>query len=490
MASDRANRRRFLQIGGAALTTTLAGCGGLTDLDNPSGTTESEDEKTETKEQQYTIPPVADMNCTGVENGNAVIEAIYEPVTTPGDSRLFIKDEITFELFSYTTYPVENEIDLKKVAEKTKSPYGDRDIKFKYPHKEIPQNKRVRHRIKATNNNTGESEFIMDKITLVYFNSHYGPSEYIQSDSSFYTIIEEENDKQGGFVKRGDKYIKGPSFGSGWKDPQIADIPFTREAFKVENDLYQEGEYPMCSPYYYGKIEIPVSLVERQEQKMENRNLRAGYNTLNYNDGQDNVLDSPVCQQHADGLIKSQEQYSVKNHYGLIRWAAGTIQSGAYDKRRGGVSVTQASVHLPGPYWVDRTENCVGHSYNLAWLLYHLGYTCGTVYLNRSGQGIANHVGVGIPIPKDVMESDFPEEYPDAFNNSPSIQAAYVDGITSTFANDIDSLGDYPWLYIETTGGFEIGVMPFDKVDSRGVQYVLEPEDNVFGTDLKNQTGS
>jgi hypothetical protein len=294
-----------------------------------------------------------------------------------------------------------------------------------------------------------------------------------------------------------DAYIMNYAVGSEYPSPDLPEeVPFSREAYKLENDLYRQNNEPMCWPSGGVHIEIPDSHVEMTEGLMDSYGVGSYYDSFTftgnvpseyeyYGRNQYDVLNNPIYQKMADTLIESQESYGVENHYARIMKAAGFIQSKEYDAITG--SIRNAPVHLPEAYLADPAENCVGMSFQLCWYLYHLGYTCGTVWLDRSGRN-ASHLGVGIPVPEDVIESDFTEGYLDTLEDPsvPSVQP--IRNISEIVGPDSrpETLGEHPWLYIEATDPNNIAVIPFDPetIQERRVRFAIEPEDNVFGTDI------
>jgi len=499
------SRRRLLQGGSVAVISALAGCSSVTDqLSGDSGDGEPDPTNTteERKEQQYTIPPVAELQGDGVpEDGTVPVEAIFEPATTPGDPYVYFEDELTSELFVYDTYPVGNNISLTKVAEKTSTPYETIGISFEVPFSELPKNEQMRFRLKITNNETGDSEWQMDQ--RVFFYGEFG--ETMVASAERYSVIEDEGGPlKRNFIQSGDSYVMDYWGGREFPSSEIVEeVPYCREAYKTENDLYRSGG-PVCDPFKGARIEMPQSHVELSEQLMQQWDVSGSYNGLTFTAntpseydyyGRDryDVLDNPIYQSIADTIDEAHESYGVNNHYSKIEQATATIQTNEYGKKRR--SITDLPVHLPEAYWADPNENCVGHTYQMCWLLYHLGYTCGTVSVDlNSGAG---HMGVGIPVPEEVMESQFPEGYPDTFTDGTYPSTQYISDLSGIVDPDAqpDTLGEYPWIYIEATDITAIGVNPFvgdnryGGVESMQLDYAIEPEDNVFGTDIGVDNG-
>ncbi|GAA0271999.1 hypothetical protein [Halobacterium noricense] len=488
------SRRRLLQVGGASIASVLAGCSSDSD-DSDTDNPEQKNTTTNEETQKYTIPPVVELQGEGAPaNGSVSIEAIFKPATTPGDPDLYFEDEVTFELFVYDTFPVGNGVTLTKVAEKTNVPSGISEI-FDVSFSDIPKNEQIRFRLKATNNNTGDTEWQMDQRVVYY--EEYGDLKTAVSKNS-YSIIEGDGPvNRNRFQDVGDKYIVNFAGGREFPAPELAEeVPYSREAYKVDNDMYRSGG-PTCLPFKGTRIEMPKSHVEMSEEFMDtgvsesydaftfSTPVPSGYDY--YGRGVYDVLDNPIYQKMADAINGAHTSYGINNHYGKILEASLTIQSNPYDQKDRGV--TNLPIHLPEAYWSNPNENCVGHSYQLCWLLYNMGYTCGIAFLDRTGRN-ANHIAVCMPIPESVMESDFPDEYPETFHNNSSA-TRYIDKISDIIDPAIqpDSLGEYPWVYIESTASTPIGGIPFGGVREARLRYAIEPENNVFGTDLGLENG-
>lgn len=495
------SRRRLLQIGGAVVLGGLAGCAGVTDRltggsaedDEPATTTEDENE------QQFTLPPVHTLLGDGIpEDDTVTVRAGFETATTPGDPNVYFEDEITFELFVYTTFPVGNSVELTKVAEKTNAPYNQVNEPIEVPYEDLPKNQQMRFRLRTTNNNTGDTEWAMDQRVFTY--RIFGDNITTASNNEGYTVIEGSEDWQMyEFVDTllEDSYVMNYSGGTSFSAPELPEqVPFSREAYKTNNDLYRQNNRPTCLPMHGEMIEMPESHVEMTEGLMQSYGVGSYYDSFTftgnvpseydyYGRNQYDVLNNPIYQKRADAIIEAQDSYGVENHYARIAQAMRHIQSQEYDAITG--SIRDAPVHLPEAYWADPAENCVGMSFQLCWFLYHLGYTCGTVWLDRSGRN-ASHLGVGIPVPEDVIESDFTDGYLDTLEDPsvPSVQP--IRNISEIVGPDSrpETLGEHPWLYIEATDPNNIAVIPFDPetIQERRVRFAIEPADNVFGTDI------
>ena len=494
------SRRRLLQIGGASILGGLAGCAGVTDQltggsaenDEPATTTEDENE------QRFTLPPVHTLLGDGIPDDDTVtVRAGFETATTAGDPNVYFEDEITFELFVYTTFPVGNSVELTKVAEKTNAPYNQVNEPLEISYADLPKNQQMRFRLRTTNNNTGDTEWAMDQ--RVFYYEQYGDIVTAVTDNS-YTVIQGSEDwirnDFGSNLKEG-AYVMNYSGASDFSAPSLPEeVPYSREAYKIENDLYRQNNRPVCSPFYGEQIEMPESHVQMTEEMMERYNVGSFYDSFTftgnvpseynyYSRNQYDVLNHPIYEQMASGIIEAQSSYGVENHFARLDKAAVMVQTQDYEAISG--SIRDAPIHLPEAYWADPAENCVGMSFQLCWLLYHLGYTCGTVWLDREGSG-QSHLGVGVPIPENVIESDFPEGYMSTFEDPENQSYQFIDGITEIYGPDSrpETLGEHPWVYIEATGSSSIGLNPFDidTVRDRWVQFAIEPENNVFGTDI------
>ncbi len=498
--ADR-SRRRLLQIGGVSILGGLAGCAGVTDQltggsaedDEPATTTEDENE------QRFTLPPIYELFGDGIpDDGIVTVRAGFEPARTPGDPNLYFEDEITYELFVYTTFPVGNSVELTKVAEKTNAPYNQVQETFDIPYEDLPKNQQMRFRLRTTNNNTGDTEWAMDQRVFSY--RTFGDNITIVSSDGIYTVIEGSEDWQlSTFVDTlvEDSYIMNYSGGWSFAAPELPEeVPFSREGYKKDNGLYRQNNVPKCSTSHGKMIEMPKSHVEMTEGLMDSYSVGSYYDSFTftgnvpseydyYGRNQYDVLNNPIYEKMADAIIEAQESYGVENHYARIDRAKSHIQTNEYDAITG--SIRDAPVHLPEAYWADPAENCVGMSFQLCWYLYHMGYTCGTVWLDRSGRN-ASHLGVGIPVPENVIESDFTEGYLDTLENPsvPSVQP--IRNISEIVGPDSrpETLGEHPWLYIEATDPNNIAVIPFDPetIQERRVRFAIEPADNVFGTDI------
>ena len=494
------SRRRLLQIGGVSILGGLAGCSGVTDRltggsaedDEPATTTEDENE------QRFTLPPIYEFFGDGIpEDDTVTLRAGFEPARTPGDPNLYFEDEITYELFVYTTFPVGNSVELTKVAEKTNAPYNQVNEPLEIPYEDLPKNQQMRFRLRTTNNNTGDTEWAMDQ-RLFYYEQYGDIVTSVQE--GVYNVIQGSSEwNRNDFVSnlKEDSYVMNYSGRSDFPAPSLPEeVPFSREAYKIENDLYRQNNEPICAPFYGEQIEMPESHVEMTEELMQSYSVGSYYDSFTftgnvpseydyYGRNQYDVLNNPIYQKRADAIIEAQDSYGVNNHYAKISKAMRHIQAQEYDAITG--SIRNAPVHLPEAYWADPAENCVGMSFQLCWYLYHLGYTCGTVWLDRSGRN-ASHLGVGIPVPEDVIESDFTEGYLDTLEDPsvPSVQP--IRNISEIVGPDSrpETLGEHPWLYIEATDPNNIGVIPFaaDTIQERRVRFAIEPEDNVFGTDI------
>jgi hypothetical protein len=200
------------------------------------------------------------------------------------------------------------------------------------------------------------------------------------------------------------------------------------------------------------------------------------------------VLDNPLLSEVANAINEAAKEYGIDNHFYRINAAAKLVQSNEY-KGRIGVNRTEeaegVSIPTPETYWMsEKSENCVGHTFQLSWLLYHLGYTCGAVHFRLEDP--PNHQGVAMPVPEEVLREEFDgplERY----------QIIDADGkrfinetIDFSYSNPPESLGDYPWIYIEPTGEWRIGRMPFSErwVRDPKVMLAIEPDDNKFNTNI------
>ncbi|WP_435116589.1 hypothetical protein [Halolamina sp. C58] len=496
--SDK-SRRRVLEVGGTVLLSGLAGCSGVTDR-IPGGSTDTEsptateDENT----QQYTLPPVAELQGDGVpDDGTVTLSALFVPATTPGDPNLYFEDEITYELFVYDKFPVGNSVTLTKVAEKTNAPYEQVNETFELSYEDLPKNRQMRFRLKVTNNNTGESEWAMDE--RVFYYEQYGDIETAVTDTSYNVFRGSSDWTRNDFVSglKENSYIMNFSGRNDISAPDLPEeVPFSREAYKLDNDLYRNNDKPISAPFHGSQIELPESHIDLSNELMQDYDVGSYYNSFTftgnvpseydyYGRNQYDVLNNPIYTEMADFIVEAQTSYGIENHFGRIDKAAGLIQSQEYAAITG--SIRDAPVHLPEAYWQDPAENCVGMSFQLCWLLYHLGYTCGTVWLDRSGRN-ASHLGVGIPVPEDVIESESPDGYLSTLEDPESPSFQFIEQISDNVGPDSrpETLGEYPWLYIEATSSNNLGLIPFDSdtIDNRRVRFAIEPEDNVFGTDV------
>ncbi|MDL0144118.1 hypothetical protein [Halobacterium salinarum] len=493
------SRRQALQIGGTILLSGLAGCSGVTDQLTGGDEEETHEPTATPHPQEYTLPPVVSFIGDGIpDDGIVTVRAGFETATTPGDPNLYFEDEITFELFVYTTFPVGNSVELTKVAEKTNAPYNQVNEPFEIPYEDLPKNKQMRFRLRVTNNNTGDTEWAMDQRLFHYL--EFGDNFSVARNDGQYSMIEGPDGwTSTTFVDdlEEGKYVLNYSADNEYPSSDLPEeIPFSREAYKLENDLYRNNNEPMCWPSGGVRIEMPESHVEMTEELMRSSGVGDYYNGFTftgnvpseydyYGRNQYNVLDHPIYQKMADAVIEAQGSYGVENHYARIDEATRMIQVQEYDAITG--SIRTAPIHLPEAYWADPGENCVGMSFQLCWYLYHLGYTCGTVWLDRSGRN-ASHLGVGIPVPEEVIESDFPDGYLDTLESPDVPSATYIENISEIVGPDSrpETLGEHPWVYIEATDPTSIGVIPFetDTIQERRVRFAIEPEDNVFGTDI------
>lgn len=496
-------RRRLLQAGGTALVAALAGCN-TTDGEDQNNGNENEDEDQNNgneNEQEYTLPPIVEFTGDGVpDDGTVTLRAVFEPATKPGDPNLYFQEEITYELFVYTTFPVGNSVELTKVAEKTNAPYEQVQEKLEMSYEDLPKNQQMRFRLRVTNNNTGDTEWAMDQRLFHYL--QFGEDfSVVFRDGEYIMLKGPERWDSGEFVDtlEEDKYIMNYSAHKEFSSPELPEeVPFSREAYRTENDLYRDfnSERPVCWPSGGAHIEMPESHVQMTEEMMEQYNVGSFYNSFvftgnvpseynYYGRNQYDVLNNPIYEKMANAIIESQESYGVENHYARLGEASDMIQGQEYDAITG--SIRNAPIHLPEAYWSDPVENCVGMSFQLCWFLYHLGYTCGTVWLDRSGRG-ASHLGVAVPVPRDVIESDFPDGYMSTFEDPEIPSYQFIENISGIVGPNVrpETLGEYPWVYIEATDPTNMGLIPFgvDTIQERRVRFALEPEDNVFGTDI------
>lgn len=502
MSDDRLNRRRLLQMGGTALTAALAGCNEV-DPRTESGTDEpitrtgnpfSDEDGT----QEYTIPPVAELVSDGVPEGDNVItmDARFEPATTPGDSTVYFEDELTFELFVYDTYPVGNEVELTKVAEKTSTPQDAMSETLEMNYEDLPKNEQIRFRLRITNNNTGDSEWQMDQRVFHY--EQYGDRTFAFEDVANWTQIEGTDGqfRRQRFYSVDDGHSMFFSGGLSFTSPEIIDeLPYSREAFRDEiGDYESSGQNPVCKPCAGREVTFSSDQVNLSRDLMNQYDTGHYYNsfTLNapvsgdyeYQYGEEyDVLNHPIYTEMAEAIDEAHSNYGINNHYSKINQAARLIQTNEYDQITG--SIRDAPIHLPEAYWQDPAENCVGHTFQMCWLLYHMGYTCGTVWLSRSGRN-ASHLAVAMPVPEDVMVSDFPEGYPETFDDAEVPSTYYIYTVSDRVGPDSrpETTGEYKWIYIEATTRTALGVIPFDEVDTARIRFAIEPEDNVFGTDI------
>jgi len=511
------SRRRVLQLGGTALLSGLAGCSGVTDRFT-GGSAEDNDTTTPTEdkpEQQYTLPPITELGCEGEriehpdagevwvygipnEDGNVLINAVFESTTTSGDPHLYFEDEITYELFVYTTFPVGNDISLTKVLEKTNAPYRQAVESFEVPYEDLPKDQQIRFRLKVTNTVTGDSEWAMDQRVVSY--PQFGEDITTAASKNGYSVFKGPEDWN---LNRFETSLKDGSYVMNYKVSQAIpsqelpeEVPFSREAYKLENDLYRNDDEPRSVSYSTRQIEMPESHVELSNELMDRGNVESYYNDFTfsfnvpseydyYGRNQYDVLNSPIYTQMANGIHQAQSSYGVENHFAKIETAMKMIQTNEYAAVTG--SIRDVPIHLPEAYWADPAENCVGMSFQLCWFLYHLGYTCGTVWLDRSG-GNASHLGVGMPVPAEVIESDFPDGYLSTLENPDVPTIPFIEQITEIFGpgSRPETLGEHPWVYLEATQPITLGVIPFepDTIENRRVRFAIEPEDNVFGTDI------
>lgn len=191
-----------------------------------------------------------------------------------------------------------------------------------------------------------------------------------------------------------------------------------------------------------------------------------------YNRDTYDVLDHPLYTKLANEADQIIEQSSMNNsHYARIRFAADYVKFVDYTATGGQIRGLEYA-HLPEEYVVDNDANCVGHSYNLMWLLYHLGYKTSLVSFKPDYSTGTIHAGTIVQLPEEIIRSEFPSQTVSGLfqkNNTdyPLITEDYViDSWVkhSDVSSESDIRTDYnsfdfskPWVYIEATDPETVG---------------------------------
>ena len=543
-------RRQLLAMGSSAVATALAGCSevGLGDDDNGGGSDISNrdlvvDDKEEVMENQvYEIPPVKTLHpyatrAEGVDIAPGIASVIWKETEDFDDLKQFA-DELTFELFVYGTYPVGDDIELKKLTEKTThigmwnddiwtddgetkdfsgEPYpkndpGSNHVYLEYDPEEVPKNQQIRFRLRITNNRTGKQEWAHDE-SMVYYLQYDDEYEFVyntirgrDSEDPYpyneYThmdrIMEETSDSYR-FVHR--VMTEFPS--------EIHnEIPFSEEAEVVPETEYDEYNFPSDSVHHGDIIDIPKDAVEftqewydsgvMNEYDLDALQLQKTVPSNYDYHGQDiyDVLDNPLLTTLADNINSAVDDYGVDNHYARIQSAVQLIQATDYSDEKG------LKYQPPEVYFTGTGEpDCTSHAMNLAWLLYHLDYPVGLAYLQ---QGEPVHVGPVVGVPEEVIQNEFPEYVTSRFQNDPEYDSPIEDyGLIDEFSEvHPESLGDLQWMYIESTAYYPmrrghnnpnktvLGNVPdhspvFEYSDL-SIEVIYEPDNPRFETGIDN----
>lgn len=547
-------RRQLLAMSSSAVATALAGCSEVDvgddggDSDGPTYKEMSLGDKEEVIENQaYEIPPVKTLHPYATKGEGEVLSGIssiiWEKTDTfhPNKSRTEdqFADELTFELFTYGEHPVDNEIELIKLAEKTTNigiwnediwpedgskyqedpdkPFplndpGSKHVYMEYDPEDVPKNQQIRFRLRITNNRTGKQEWAHDE-SMVYYLQYGDEYEFVyntirgndQEDPYPYydytnmdRIMEETSDSYR-FVHR--VMTEFPS--------EIHnEIPFSKEAEVVPETDYSEYNFPSDSVHHGDIIDIPKDAVEFTKEWYDTgvmdeydldalqlqKSIPSGYD---YH-GQDtyDVLDNPLLTTLADNINSAVDDYDVNNHYARIQSAIQLIQATDYSDEKG------YQYQLPELYFSDTGESdCTSHAMNLAWLLYHLDYPVGVAYLQ---QGEPVHGGPVIGVPEDVIQEDFPEYVTRRFQDDPEYDSPIEDyGLIDEYSRvHPEGLGNLQWIYIESTAHYPmrrgrntannivIGNVPDNSAafeySDLSIEFIFEPENSRFETGIDN----
>lgn len=166
------------------------------------------------------------------------------------------------------------------------------------------------------------------------------------------------------------------------------DIPESHYKFAQQQHPDQSDElYPFKLDY---STQIPQSV--------------SGFDRSQYS-----VLDHPIYNSLANQInaIVSEEQ-PPNPHYARIKLASQLIDSISY--QQDWAADKKNYIRLPEEYLLERTGDCVGHTFNLCWLLYHLGYTVSAMEYGRSSGGVATHISTIVQIPRNIIQSEFPDD--------------------------------------------------------------------------------
>ena len=533
------------------MTAALAGCSWQNssdsdDVDHPmldeDGNSVHLDNKEEKIENQaYEIPPVKQLlphtedEITEVTPGVATIiweeTDEFDPESSQDEDQFV--DELTFELFVYGESPTENEeVELVKVGEKTthlglwqegvlnedgtvkdndpSKPYGAQrpDVKhvyFEYDVDKVPKNQQIRFRLRITNNRTGKQEFAHDE-GMVYYLHYNDDLQFLYRDEYLYPS-EDDPYSYGDYPKSGEDSRILEETTNGYKFIQRirtdfpsdvgATVPYSLEA-KTE-DPHSNFYNFISETLHRGDIldipRDPVELTRRWYDQMDGNEItsiqfsKTVPSEYDYY-GRDtyDVLDNPLLTEIADNINQSLEDYSVDNHYARIQSAVRLIQGTDYSNDLGN------QFRLPEDYFTNSTPgDCTAHSINLAWLLHHLGYATGLVYVETVDEGL--HMGPAVGVPDRVIEEDFPEYLQNGIED-PVEDIGEIGTFDETAQPN--ELGDLNWIYIEATSvypiregvgagqmGIPLGEVGFDYY-TLSLEAVLEPEDPWFETGISN----
>lgn len=546
---SRTSRRRLLSIFGSGLLGTVAGCSTSTGSEQSETTSVSKREKWRKdkneliKRQTISIPPIKELypylgpsNTDGPHAGIASV--MWDETDRFHPEYTQIPDEFTIELFSYGKYPVENDIDLVKIAEKTTHlgvwrediwdengelleselpPYpanepSSNHVFLKYDSSKIPRNQQVRFRVRITNNRTGKQGWAWDE-SLGYFLQYNGDLEFFY-DSSGHTIKDGDPYQYDGYgqmnrilEKTEDSYKFIHRIQTDFPSSIHEELPYSAEAETVpanEDEMWIDYQYnfPHDTIHQGEIVDIPkdgVELARNWYDKIDawdlnalqfRRSIPSQYEYA----GQDvyDVLDNPLLHTFAENINTAMDDYGVDNHYARIQSAIRLIQGSDYSTELG------ANFQLPEQYFAStKPGDCSSHTQNLIYLLYHLGYPVGKVLLQRSGVG---HTAPAIGVPEEVIREEFPLYLKKLLFkiNAPE----YDSPITSKGKNDNygeqdlhpEKLGDLTWIYIESASTFPIrerlGANPMGQTtieyEDLSIEMVYEPEDPWFDTGIEN----
>lgn len=411
--------------------------------------------------QEYDIPPAIGLN--GRSSDQSSYDTFWGNMHIRTNAEADTVDRIKFELFVYDTYPVGNEVDLIKLDE-TVTPLehyykeGEESIDFEYDTADVPKDRQIRYRVRAENLRTGESGWIHDQSVRTYLTYGDGDDAY---DNRPDTVTEKT-----------DEYIIRESIGAGFPAPELAEeLPYSREAYKKEKGEYSDIRYyPEGTVATSTQLQIPEDHYDlaksyQNTEKVSEYVPEHLWYTRDIPDdveyyGQDEytVLDHPLYSQLADRFNEEMDRWGVDNHYARIKAACEFIQTKNYEEDFIGTGET-TYLRLPEEYLIEQTGDCVDHTYNLVWLLYHLGYTVSTVSVWDWDRFQPVHQGAAVQVPEEVIEEQFPErvrsryfDYSDNYYR-PINDLANERWYTSLPTN----IGDDPFLYLEATAPHEVG---------------------------------